>query len=217
MSYEKDKLDSYVSSASLSTLLGTYVTSNSLSAALASLDLSPYMTSNSISAAVATNVLTVRGAASVSATLSAAAVTVAGYSVNSVLLGYQAINNVTSFSFSGSWSDYPVLEIRSMYRMSGTSTASIALFTDGGTTEFLATNSGPLLPFGPGIIECFARVMGNNVAQKYVSGTWNRTADNSTFSNFTATANSGFINCLRVAQSETMSSGFAMLIGYRSS
>ncbi len=216
MSYEKDKLDSYVSSASLSTLLGTYVTSNSLSAALASLDLSPYMTSNSISAAVATNALTVRGAASVSATLSAAAVTVSGYPVGGALLGYQAVSNVTSVGFSGSWSDYPLMELRVMYMVSGTNAASIALYTDGGTTPFLATNTLTNAPFGP-VVECIGRIMGNNTAQKYVFGSWYRSFDNAQLTNNTATANSGFINCIRMGQSKTMSSGFAMLIGYRSS
>lgn len=220
MSYEKDKLDSYVTSASLSTALAPYITSNSSSAAIAAaiagVNLAPYMTSNSISAAVTTDALTVRGAASISATLSAAAVTIAARPVSSVVLGYQAISNATALSFSGSWSDYAMLECRITYRASGTSTASLAVFTDGGTTPMMGISLNyPIAATGGYGIEWLtwgANGTGTpNIAFTiYSSGTGN-------FSGYTATANSGFANCIKYSTSKTMSSGMAILIGYRSS
>lgn len=215
MSYEKDKLDSYVTSASLTTALAPYVTSNSLSAAISGINLAPYVTSDSLSAAVATDALTVRGTASVSATLSAAAVTVAGYPVGAVVLGYQAVNNTQSIAFSGSWSDYPVMELRATYLMSGTATASLGLFTDGGTTAFFTLQTGANSPYGPNLIEFIGRVMGNGGSQKYANATWFRTTDTTAVGAYSATANSGFINCIKLRQSKTMSSGMAILIGYR--
>lgn len=214
MSYEKDRLDSFVTSASLATALAPYVTSASVAAALSGL--SNYVTSDSLSASVATDVLTVRGAASVSATLSAGAVTVAGRPVSGVVLGYQALNNVTSIAFSGSWSDFPVMEIRATYLMSGTATASLQLFTDGGGTPFLTFQTGANSPYGPGLIELNGRIMGNGTAQKFAAATWSRTTDTTAVGNYSATANSGFINCVRMLQSRTISAGLAMLIGYRS-
>lgn len=219
MSYEKDKLDSYVTSGSLSTALAPYATSASVSAAISaavgSIDLSAYVSSNSLSAAVATDVLTVRGTASVSATLSAAAVTVAGKPVGSVLLGYQTVQNVTSFSFSGSWSDYGMLELRATYTLGQAASASFHIFTDGGTTPILAAISTDNPAATPLSLE--ARVLGGNgVAAKYVEGIWRYGATASS-SMWSATANAGFVNCVRVLQSATMSSGIAFLIGYRTS
>jgi hypothetical protein len=219
MSYEKDKLDSYVTSGSLSTALAPYATSASVSAAITAavgaIDLAPYMTSNSISAAVATDTLTVRGTASVSATLSAAAVTVAGRPVGAVLLGYQTVQNVTEFSFSGSWSDFAMLELRATYTLGQAATASFHIFTDGGTTPILAVLSTDNPGATPLSLE--ARVLGGNaINAKYVEGIW-RYGNTASSSMWSATANAGFINCIRVLQSATMSSGMAYLIGYRTS
>lgn len=216
MSYEKDKLDSYLTSASLVTALAPYITSNSVSIAIAGLNLAPYMTSNSISAGVVTDALTVRGGASVSATLSAAAVTVAGRPVGAVVLGYTTVNNATSFAFSGSWSDYPHMEIRSTYLMSGTATASVQFFTDGGTTPIMTLQTGANSPFGPELVEFTSRITGNSTSQKLFFVQWLRMADFGGVTVYSATANAGFVNCIRVAQSKTMSSGLAILIGYRS-
>lgn len=214
MSYEKDKLDSYVTSASLATALSPYITSASVATAIAGIDLTAYVSSNSLSAAVATNTLTVRGTASVSATMSAGAVTVAGRSVNTVLLGYQAISNVTSFSFSGSWSDYPILEITAFYQMSGSATASITMFTDGGTTAFLSGQSGLL--GGTNSVEFFGRFLGgDNRPWKYTRSTWYGANGVTNFATLTSTATAGFLNCIKMVQSRTMSGGMAMLIGYR--
>lgn len=220
MSYEKDKIDSFITSASASAAIAAalvpYVTSNSLSAAIAGINLAPYVTSDSLSAAVATDTLTVRGGASVSATLSAGRVTVAGRPVGAVVLGYQAVDNATTVAFSGSWSDFPYLQITATYLMSGTATASIQLFTDGGTAAFLSVQTGASSPFGPTLVEFNGRLIGNGTAQKYILGSWLRTADGVGVTVFSATANSGFVNCVRLLQSKTMSSGMALLIGYRS-
>ena len=219
MSYEKDKLDSYVTSASLSTALAPYITSNSSSAAIAAaiagVNLAPYMTSNSISAAVTTDTLTVRGAAAVSATMSAGAVTVAGRPVGAVLLGYTALNNVTAFAFSGSWSDYPVLELASSYRMSGSQTASIAFFQDGGTTEILNLFSGGVV-IGAAGVEVMCRLTGNGVVAKVGRVSWYHVGAIGV-GDLSSTFTAGFVNCIRYNQSKTMSSGMAILWGYRSS
>lgn len=217
MSYEKDRLDSFVTSASLSTALAPLVTSASVAAAIAAIDLSAYVSSNSLSAAVATDVLTVRGPASVSATISAAAVTVGGRPVASVLLGSSNLANVTQVSFSGSWSDIVYMEFRTAYSVSGSSTASIQLFTDGGTTPFLSVNAPSSVV---GLAGAFAEV--NSLINSVSSGV-RKSVDVSIRNNgssqsqfdYTSTANSGFVNCFRYSQSRTISSGFAVLIGYK--
>lgn len=213
MSYEKDKLDSYLTSASLVTALAPYITSASVSSAIAGINLAPYVTSNSLSAAVVTDALTVRGAASVSATLAASAVTVAGFPVATTLLGYQTVDNVTSIGFSGSWSDFGILELRAAYRMSATATGSMLVFTDGGTTPILSVQS-VTSPVGTNGIEFHGHVLGgNNVLLKRVRGSWFFDASNT--NNYSGTATAGFVNCIRLTHSRTLSSGMAMLIGYR--
>jgi hypothetical protein len=217
MSYEKDKLDSYLTSASLTTALAPYITSASVSAAIAGLDLAPYMTSNSISAAVATDALTVRGTASVSATLSAGAVTVAGYPVGVVLLGSSTLQNVTEVKFSGSWSDIAYMEFRTAYSVSGSSTASIQLFTDGGTTPFLAVTApssvvGLAGPYAEVNSTIHAVATG---ARKAIDVTIRNSGGVQSQFDYTSTANTGVVNCFRYSQSRTISSGYATLIGYR--
>lgn len=220
MSYEKDKLDSYVTSASLSTALATalapYITSNSVSAAIAGISLAGYVTSNSLSAAVATNTLTVRGTASVSATMSAGAVTVLGRPLNSVVLGSSRLSNVTQVKFSGSWSDIVYMQFRAAYSVSGSSTASIQLFTDGGTTAFLSVTAPSSVV---GLAGAFAEVnstiysVSTGVRKSVDVSIRNNGGTQSQF-DYTSTANSGFVNCFRYSQSRTISSGFAILIGY---
>lgn len=216
MSYEKDKLDSYVTSASLATALAPYVTSNSVSAAIAGLDLTPYVTSNSISAAVTTDALTVRGKAAVSATLSAGAVTIAGRRAGVVVLAYSAINNVSQIGFSGSWSDISFFELRANYLMSGTATASIQIFTDGGTSSILALNipSNVIGGLGP-YAEVTASVLGVDGGPRKALTVTGRNGTIQAQSDYSVITNSGFINCIRLVQSRSMSSGVAMLIGYR--
>jgi hypothetical protein len=159
----------------------------------------------------------VRGAAAVSATLSVGAVTVVGKSLNQVILGYQAIENVTSYSFSGSWSDIVFLEIRASYRSSGTASASIAVFTDGGTTPFLSAQS--VVTVGdPTFLTFEGEVWGvNNTAQKQLLAVWRRASSGATSSDISFTATAGFINCVRVTHGRTLSSGTAIAIGWRTS
>jgi len=217
MSYEKDKIDSFVTSASLSTALAPYVTSNSLSAAIAGLDLAPYMTSNSISAAVVTDVLTVRGAASVSATLSAAAVTIAGLPSNSVLLGYQTLSGAAPVAgFSGSWSDIGFLELRVIYRNNGAGLTrpTINVFSDGGTTPFLSLDGVSVTAATSTMCEVNiyggsgGGVKGINCTSPLTTG-----AGLTVYS--TATLNTGIVNCVRFLTSVTVSVGVAILTGLR--
>lgn len=217
MSYEKDKLDSYVTSNSLSaafdTRLAPYVTSNSLSAAIAGIDLTPYVTSNSLSAAVATNALTVRGAASVSATLSAGAVTVAGRPIGNVLLGYDAGNNKTLFAFSGSWSDFCILRLDLHFAV-GTGSMPLSVFTDGGGTACLTLAAASVLGAGVTGAATFRVYGGDNQARKMIDvSMWY--PETSEARGVTSTATTGYVNCLRISLTNTASFAFAALYGYR--
>lgn len=219
MSYEKDRLDSFVTSASLSSALTTalapYITSASVSAAIAGISLGAYVTSNSLSAAVATDTLTVRGSAAVSATMSAGAVTVAGRPIATVVLGYQTLDGVTSYSFSGSWSDIYIIDIKASYRMSGTTTASLAIFSDGGVTPFLSFDSNTPVGDTTGFIKFEGTVWGvGNVPQKYSTGTWQITTNAAT-GDSTYTSTVAVVNCIRITHGRTLSSGAAIAIGYR--
>lgn len=217
MSYEKDKLDSYLTSASLTTALAPYITSASVSSAIAGINLAPYMTSNSISAAVTTNTITVRGAASVSATMSAGAVTVLGKPISSVILGSSLLSNVTQVKFSGSWSDIVYMDFTTSYSVSGSSTASLQLFTDGGGTEFLSlTVPSSVVGLAGAYAEVSSRVYAVSTgARKSVDVTIRNNGGTQSQFDYTSTANTGFVNCFRYSQSRTISSGYAILIGYR--
>lgn len=218
MSYEKDKLDSYLTSASLSTALAPYVTSNSLSAALAGIDLSTYITSNSISAAVVTNTLTVRAGASVSATLSAGAVTVGGRPVGAVLLGYQTLSTTQNARFSGSWSDFVVLDLVVMYQTeSGTnSQRPVSIFSDGGTTPFLTLANTSVTASSGLTFLSEVRVIGTNGRpQKIINASSRRDGNVLIFNNFSVTANTSFVNCISYSSTATMTNGTAVLYGWR--
>jgi hypothetical protein len=117
--------------------------------------------------------------------------------------------------FSGSWSDYAMLELRATYRPNGTSlTASAAIYTDGGTT--------PMLPLLVGTVSqgAFYHV----TLRAYNGGGFkslqheNATAAART-QGVTATSNTGFVNCIRLmhgtAASATISVGCAQLFGLR--
>lgn len=224
MSYEKDKLDSFVTSASLSTALAPYVTSASvssaISAAVGSIDLSAYVSSNSLSAAVATDALTVRGPASVSATMSAAAVTVAGAPVGCVLLQYQTFGGTTTYSFSGSWSDFAVLQFYAHYRLeSGTAArGNFKIYNDGGTTEFLAL-ADISLTLSTGQITAVDCKMygGDNSSLKtfLFEATKQFNITTKVYDAMTSTLTAGFVNCIRFTSSATMTLGMAVLYGWR--
>ncbi len=212
MSYEKDRLDSFVTSASLSTALAPYVTSASVAAAIGAIDLSAYVSSNSLSAAVATDVLTVRGAATVSATLSAGAVTVAGRPVGPVLLGYQSLTNSRGYNFSGSWSDFCVLELK-MFMANGAGTTRTALVA-GGTAVLTSGTVGVSSSYGGTVY--LATFFGTDGAAQKAMHTY--VYDNITgakSANTTSTANVSFINQIEFSITATASLIIASLYGYR--
>lgn len=220
MSYEKDQLDSFITSASVSTALATaisnalvpYVTSNSLSAAISGINLAPYVTSNSISAAVTTQVLTVNGHAAVSATLSAGRVTVAGRPVGAVLLGTQIKTNATGTEFSGSWSDFAILQLRTFVNAAG-GFLPTRIFTDGGTTPILAVDLPSSITAGRAVaIDC-SIYGGNGAAFKIINIV---SYDEVGFRMGTSqTANAGFVNALRISFTHTASIMFSALYGWR--
>lgn len=217
MSYEKDKIDSFITSASVSAALtvalAPYVTSNSLSSAIAGINLAPYITSNSLSAAVATDTLTVRGAAAVSATLSAGRVTVAGRPIGAVLLGTQSKTNTNSTEFSGSWSDFAILELRS-FANAGGGFLPVSIYTDGGTTPILSTGLNATVVAGSGIsMEC--RVYGGDGAAFKIIDHVARTTEGLFRIGVTRTANAGVVNVLRVSFTATVSIMFSALYGWR--
>jgi PhoPQ-activated pathogenicity-related protein len=214
MSYEKDKIDSFVTSVSLSTALAPYVTSNSLSAAIAGLDLAPYMTSNSISSGVATDVLTVRGAASVSATLSAGAVTVAGRPVGALLIGTATQANAQSVAYSGSWSDFVMLELRMYVRTSGAGINPVSVFTDGGTTPVLTLPLQAAMTSGRNYV-CTSTIYGGDGNSIKVIDSLARDSNNTYYTSQSVTANAGYINCLRVSLTATASLVISALYGWR--
>jgi hypothetical protein len=216
MSYEKDKLDSYLTSASLTTALAPYVTSNSLSAAIAGLDLAPYVTSNSLSAAVATDALAVRGAASVSATLSAGAVTVAGRPVGAVLLGYTAGAAVNTIGFSGSWSDFWYLQLTVFQAGVPNGFPVAQVFTDGGTTPILSIPVNATV--GASVrIQYEMRIMGgDNQAVKFMNAYAYLAPGGGAIAS-SATATAGFVNCVRFVMTGTASVAYAALYGWRKS
>lgn len=210
MSYEKDRLDSFVTSASLATALAPYITSNSVSVAIAGLGLGAYVTSQSLSVAVATDALTVRGPASVSATLSAAAVTVAGRPVGAVLLGYLAGTNRTGATFSGSWSDFCVLEFQiSMINGFGTGRAALA----SGGSDILAI--APSIAMSNGSFTTLRAMGTNGESQKMLFlSTWDN-ASGLRSSSPSVTANTSFVNQFSWSITGTASVMFAALYGYR--
>lgn len=220
MSYKKDKIDSFVTSASLSSALTTalapYVTSDSLSAAIAGLDLAPYVTSNSLSAAVATDALTVRGKGAVSATLSAAAVTVAGRPIDAVLLGYTSGTNVRQIGFSGSWSDFWMLHLYVVERGVASGFPVTQVFTDGGTTPII---SAPTTSTVGASVQVYydARILGGDNQPFKMLAIESLEAPGGIGYGTTATVTGGFVNCVRFFMTATASVAFAALYGYRKS
>lgn len=156
------------------------------------------------------------GSINVSATASVGALTIGGVAVTGgagmVLLGSKSTWPATEIKFSGSWSDYPVLVLTCVVSLdnSGTGrTPTITAYTDGGTTGFLVLNSSlDVISTSAAFVE--VRVMGNGSSVKAI-GTF--PAGSATY-----TANSGFINAVRMAfnTSPTVSGGVAYLYGWRS-
>ena len=217
MSYEKDKIDSFITSASASAAIAAalvpYVTSNSLSAAIAGINLAPYVTSDSLSAAVATDTLTVRGGASVSATLSAGRVTVAGRPVGLVLIGHANQTNVTEVSFSGSWSDFYYLELSVVAGGIAGGTPTVNIFTDGGTSSILSSSPTPTVGASSRVVWNFKVYGVDNAQSKVITGLSYTPGFSS--GNTSATNTAGFVNCIRFTMTATSSFCVATLYGWR--
>ena len=203
--------NTYVTSASLVTSLGSYVTSSSLNTALGS-----YLTSASASAAY----LTSASAAAQYITSASVSAMIAAAPSGAVLLGYTSLASPsTAVTFSGSWSVYAVLEINFYIAPAATSANSsltVAAFTDGGTTAILTTPSQAVTAPGPayGTIKFIG---GSGETHKVIMPDMIINTTRTT-SLFTATANTGFVNAVRIGLgggSNTFSAGFALLYGYR--
>lgn len=199
-------VNTYVTSDSLSAALATYVTSNSLSAALAS-----YVTSNSVSAAIA-NFVTSNSASAMIATQIAASPSGAV-----VLLGYQTTANSTSFRFSGSWSDYAVIQL--VYQIEGETTnktVSFAAYTDGGTTPIVSAKQAAGAEL---VTPIFGRAeffgIPSGIAQKAIWINQGKRSAGASTGVATSTANAGLINAVRVACSATMTNCFVAAYGIK--
>lgn len=169
-----------------------FVSSASASAMIAAA-LAPYITSASASAAIA-----------------------AGSPL--VLIGALDPSGLTSFAFSGSWSDYAVLQLKVLVRLQAgatSATVSIAISTDGGSTSFLSMNSSATLSSLQQTMHEFTIMGGNDMAFKVIQ---ELTAQLGGFNKFaaTGTGTSGFINHIKYGSSATMGAGFAYLYGYKS-
>lgn len=234
-------LGAYVTSSSLNTALGAYLTSASAATALGTkqpnfsvadegVTLSTVagtvttinFTGTGISASLTGGLLTVtavagagsgEGSVSISDMITTRLATAPGM----VLLGSVSISIglAGTIGFSGSWSDYAMLELRATYRPNGLSlTASAAIYTDGGTT--------PMLPILVGTVSqgAFYHI----TLRAYLGGGFktlqqeNATAAART-QGVTATSNTAFVNCIRLmhgtAVSATISVGSAQLFGLR--
>jgi hypothetical protein len=218
MSYEKDKIDSFITSASVSSAitaaLAPYITSASVSSAIAGINLAPYVTSNSLSAAVTTDLLTVRGPASVSATLSAAAVTVAGSPVGCVLLGHTSGAAISTIGFSGSWSDFWYLELHVFQAGAASGTPTAQVFTDGGGTPILTAATGAATGANTRI-DWNAKIMGGDNQPLKSIALLSTVYTSSQAISSTVTATTGFVNCVRFVMTATSSVAYAALYGWR--
>lgn len=150
-------------------------------------------------------------------TASFAAITLAARPIGSVLLGYQTLSNVNSFGFSGSWSDFCVLECRALFRVeSGTSaTTSAAIYTDGGTTPFLNLATASATASTNQIIALEYQIYGGDGRPVKLMHVRSNRQTNLQTAAATATANTGFVNAMRFFTSATITAGMAVLHGWR--
>lgn len=153
----------------------------------------------------------------VSATASVGALTIGGVAITStpgmVLLGTKSTWPATEIKFSGSWSDYPVLVMTGVIEIDSASSRSptIEAYADGGTSAFLDMTAGSL-SYSTSAAQIDFKFYGNGSAVKAIG------IDHPPTTGGTLTANSGFINAVRVsfASSPTVSSGIVYLYGWRS-
>lgn len=148
----------------------------------------------------------------VSGTASVGVLKIAGGIAGSVLLGSVSFGAVNSIRFSGSWSDYSLLELFTTFKATPSGSVHINVYTDGGTTAVLAVD-----PAGSATISnmfVIANIFNGGGfkgirAEKLMNAVVNVAG--------TATANTGILNALMVSvgTSLTLSSGHAMLYGRR--
>lgn len=152
-------------------------------------------------------------------TASFTAVTVGSKPIGAVLLGYQAISGVTSFGFSGSWSDYCVLRMTALFRAEAVGktsiTSSAAIYTDGGTTAFLSlATASNTMSFAQVVAIDFTVYGGDGQETKVLRVDGSKKTNIATIA-VTATANTGFVNAIRYSTSATLTAGMAVLYGWR--
>jgi hypothetical protein len=160
-------LGTYVTSSSLATVLGTYITSNSASIQLATklssasfvTAIAPYLTSVSAaaiyltsasfvtaigayltSASASANYLSSASAATQYITSASVATMIAASPHTIVQIASLSFGTASALRFSGTWTDYPIIDVDMFYGVAGLSnTLSLAVYTDGGTTAVLST------------------------------------------------------------------------------
>lgn len=135
-----------------------------------------------------------------------------GFPMGSVLLGSASLGTGTSLRFSGSWSDYGLLELRCFFKATSSGSVNLNIYTDGGTTTILTC--GGLGSATASYMFLDADIF-NGTAFKGIAG--KRITNAVVAQAATATANTGFINALQVSvgTSLTLSSGYAQLYGRR--
>lgn len=240
MSYEKDNLAGYVSSASASAMiaaaLGPYLTSASASAALstyvtsASLAtaLGPYLTSASAalstyikSASLATALGLYLTSESASAALSnyvtsnsLSAAFALGQNAGVTLLGSQDLAGRTDARFSGSWSHVGVLQLKAIFNCGVTAALlGVARIASAGT-NILEQNTSATASGQQTVMVEVTAMGGDGRARKALSLMTAQSGLNRFAA--TVTTNSSVINQIVYDNSITMISGIAFLFGFRS-
>ena len=139
-----------------------------------------------------------------------------GFNSGVALLANTTLLGKTSIAFSGSWSDYAVLQLKIITRLQAgatSATASVAISTDSGATFFLSMNISATMSALQITMHDFTVMGGNNQNLKIIQGITAQSDANRLAS--TATATLGFINQINYATSATMGGGQAFLYGYR--
>lgn len=141
------------------------------------------------------------------------AVLISGFPAGSVLLGSLSISAPLAIRFSGSWSDYAILELFTFFKSTPSGSVNIDLFTDGGTTAILTLGGLGSATASHGFMNV---KIYNGTAFKGAHAT--RVVNAVAVTAASATANTAAtINCIgvRVGTSLTLSSGLALLYGRR--
>lgn len=199
------RLATYITSASVSTAIANFITSNSASVMITS-RLTPYLTSASVATAVTTTTLTVGGGAAVSATASVGALTVAGAAWGRP--GVERLGTATTtglagvIKVSGTWSSYHTIDIHYQGKGAATTTNVIVhLYTDGGTTPFMTYPLAAVASATASDVVAQVTVYNANISApkvavpqfQYFAGVTTQATQTSS-----ATATTGAINCIGI-------------------